>query len=111
MHKFLLRSRREALGLSALQLANQARCPVELVVHTEFGIAGGVGENLRHRLARAYRLAPERFNRLARHAEARLTRQLVDQRRAVHRLIPPEPPLKRAPAPKVWPRQLAIPVR
>ena len=80
MDKFLLRSRREALGLTALQLANQARCPIEAVIHTEFGFPGWFEGEIRRRLAAAYGLQPDRFNRLARHAEARMARRLGRQR-------------------------------
>ena len=80
MDKFLLRSRREAMGMTALQLANRARCPVEAVIHTEFGFPGWFEKELRNRLAEAYGLRPERYNRLVRHAEVRLARRLDQQR-------------------------------
>ena len=83
MEEFPLRSRREALGLSQLQLANRAHCPIEVVIHTEFGLPDEFGERVRERLAMAYRLAPRRFNRLVRHAVARFARRQGEQRRAL----------------------------
>ncbi len=83
MEEFPLRTRRESLGLSQLQLANRARCPVEVVIHTEFGIAAEFSDEVENRLATAYRLAPRRFHRLVRHALARFARRQGEQRRAI----------------------------
>ena len=83
MEEFPLRTRRESLGLSQLQLANRARCPVEVVIHTEFGLPSDFGDEIQNRLATAYRLAPRRFDRLVRHALARFARRQGEQRRAL----------------------------
>jgi len=76
MARFLLRARREALGLSVLQVASEARCPAETVVHTELGLEFPVDAEVESRLAHAYRLDPGRFHRLALHAEALFAKRL-----------------------------------
>jgi transcriptional regulator with XRE-family HTH domain len=59
-----LRHIREAMGLSPFDLAREARCPVEILLRAEFGIAVPHGE-VRRRLASAYRLPPAEYLRLA----------------------------------------------
>jgi hypothetical protein len=71
------------MGLSQLQLANRAHCPVEVVIHTEFGLPSEFGDEIQNRLATAYCLAPRRFSRLVRHALARFARRQGEQRRAL----------------------------
>jgi hypothetical protein len=59
-----LRALREALGATALQLADEAACPVEILLRAEFGLSLPKGEQ-RARLAAAYHLAVEDYVRLA----------------------------------------------
>lgn len=60
-----LRTRREELGLTPLELADIAKCSVEIVLHAEFGIDVPSGEDLQRRLAEAYRLEPREYLRMA----------------------------------------------
>jgi transcriptional regulator with XRE-family HTH domain len=59
-----LRIVREAMGLTPLDLAARVGCPVEVVLRAEFGLALP-REEVRARLAAAYRLALEDYVRLA----------------------------------------------
>jgi len=63
MSTFLLRDRRESLGLSLLDLAREAGCSAEIVMHAEFGMELPRDMNLRDRLARAYRMSRVHFDR------------------------------------------------
>ena len=60
-----LRGRRTRLGLTALQLADRAACPVEIVLRAEFGMAVPVDRGIRARLAAAYEMGPMDYLRLA----------------------------------------------
>lgn len=60
-----LRGLRKRLGLTALQMADRAACPVEIVLRAEFGMAVPVDHGIRARLAAAYRLKPMDYLRLA----------------------------------------------
>lgn len=60
-----LRGRRKRLGLTALELADRAACPVEIVLRAEFGMAVPVDRGVRARLAAAYQLKPVDYLRLA----------------------------------------------
>jgi transcriptional regulator with XRE-family HTH domain len=59
-----LRALREALGATALELADEASCPVEILLRAEFGLSLPYGDH-RRRLATAYRLPVEDYVRLA----------------------------------------------
>ncbi|HEX5139283.1 MAG TPA: helix-turn-helix domain-containing protein [Planctomycetota bacterium] len=59
-----LRALREAMGVTALELAAEAACPVETLLRAEFGLSLP-REELRRRLATAYRLPVEEYVRLA----------------------------------------------
>jgi len=59
-----LRALREAMGATALELADEAACPVEILLRAEFGLSLPHGD-ARQRLAEAYRLAVEDYVRLA----------------------------------------------
>ena len=63
MSTFLLRDRRESLGLSLLDLAREAGCSAEVVMHAEFGMDLPRDMKLRDRLARAYRMSRVHFDR------------------------------------------------
>jgi len=63
MSAFLLRDRRESLGLSLLDLAREAGCSAEIVMHAEFGMELPRELSLRDRLARAYRMTRVQFDR------------------------------------------------
>lgn len=52
------------MGLTPFDLAREARCPVEVLLRAEFGIALPQ-EDVRRRLAAAYRLAAGDYLRLA----------------------------------------------
>jgi hypothetical protein len=65
-----LRALREAMGATALDLAGEARCPVEVLLRAEFGLSLPIGD-ARRRLAAAYRLAVEDYVRLALEAAER----------------------------------------
>jgi transcriptional regulator with XRE-family HTH domain len=58
-----LRARREKLGLTALELAAEAACPVEVLLRAEFGLAVPRAAE-RRRLAKAYRLPLDAYLRL-----------------------------------------------
>jgi transcriptional regulator with XRE-family HTH domain len=60
-----LREVRLALGLNPLQVAALASCPVETVVHAEFGTLVPVDEAVRGRLAKVYGLTVAEFLELA----------------------------------------------
>ncbi len=60
-----LRGLREARGLTALEMAALAECPVEVVLKGEFGVAVPMGDGLRARLAAAYGLEIQDYVRLA----------------------------------------------
>ena len=60
-----LRAQREATGLTALDIAARADCPVEVVLRSEFGISVPVDRGLRGRLAVAYGLSADAYLRLA----------------------------------------------
>lgn len=59
-----LRALREAMGVTALELASEACCPVEVVLRAEFGLSIPKVEH-RRRLAAAYRLRVADYVRLA----------------------------------------------
>ena len=59
-----LRERRESLGLTLLDLARTARCSAETVLHAEFGMELPRDLRLRGRLADAYSLSRNRYDRL-----------------------------------------------
>jgi len=59
-----LRGLRESMGMNPFDLADEARCPVEVLLRAEFGIALPRGD-LRGRLAAAYRLPVSDYVRLA----------------------------------------------
>ena len=71
-----LRDIREAMGLTATQLADVADCPVEVLLRAEFGVTLPVGEAVRGRLAHAYRLNRREYLRLALDAAEHATRAL-----------------------------------
>ena len=60
-----LRSVREELGLNAVQLAERADVPVEVVLRAEFGEAVPRGDDIRERLAAAYGLEVRSYLDLA----------------------------------------------
>lgn len=60
-----LRDVRLARGLNPLQVAALAACPVETVVHAEFGTLVPIDDGVRRRLAEVYGLSVEEFLRLA----------------------------------------------
>jgi len=60
-----LRTRREALGLTALEVAARAGCPVEVVLRAEFGTHLPHDRRLLARLAGAYGVSGEAYLRLA----------------------------------------------
>ncbi|MEM8883991.1 MAG: hypothetical protein AAGD14_07985 [Planctomycetota bacterium] len=64
MATFDLRSRRESMGLSLLELAREAKCSAETVLHAEFGMELPRDIKLRDRLAVAYRLTRTRYDRM-----------------------------------------------
>lgn len=59
-----LRGLREAMGATPFDLAEEARCPVEVLLRAEFGIALP-REDQRRRLAAAYRVPLSDYVRLA----------------------------------------------
>lgn len=59
-----LRALREAFGATALDLAREAACPVEVLLRAEFGLSLPSLEQ-RRRLAAAYGLVVEDYVRLA----------------------------------------------
>jgi transcriptional regulator with XRE-family HTH domain len=65
MRTYRLRSRREELGVTALQMAQAIGCSVQTVLNAEFGVELPKGEDLRDRLARAYQLTPREYIELA----------------------------------------------
>lgn len=65
MRMYRLRSRREELGITALQMAHVVGCTVQTVLNAEFGVEVPSGEDLRTRLAGAYRLSPREYLELA----------------------------------------------
>jgi len=65
MRMYRLRSRREELGVTALQMAQDVGCSVQTVLNAEFGIEVPSGDDLRSRLARAYDLSPREYIELA----------------------------------------------
>ncbi len=67
-----LRARREALGLTALEMAGLSGCPVEVVLRAEFGLEVP-REAAVARLARAYCVAPDEYLRRALDAAERST--------------------------------------
>ena len=60
-----LRERRESMGLGALDVAERARCPVEVVLRAELGAAVPIGLHLQEALARAYGLGRREYVDLA----------------------------------------------
>lgn len=73
-----LRGRRKRLGLTALQVADRAACPVETLLRAEFGMAVPVDRGIRARLAAAYGLEPMDYLRLALDAAERsVTRDAI----------------------------------
>lgn len=56
--------RREALGLTLLDLARKAECSAEIVLHAEFGVDMPRDRGLRDRLAGAYRLTRPNYDRM-----------------------------------------------
>lgn len=60
-----LRTRREALGLTALEVAGLAGCTVEVVLRAEFGAHVPHDRFVIARLAAAYGLAGDAYLRLA----------------------------------------------
>jgi hypothetical protein len=60
-----LRARREAMGLTALETAALAGCPVEVVLRAEFGVHVPHDPPTVARLAAAYGLAGDDYLRLA----------------------------------------------
>ena len=56
---------REQLGLSALELARRADCPVETVVRAEMGLSLPTADPERQRLAKGYGIPLDEFLRLA----------------------------------------------
>lgn len=60
-----LRALREGMGVTAPELADAAGCPVEVVLRAEFGMAVPVDDDLRARLAAAYKLTAQAYLRLA----------------------------------------------
>ena len=64
MNSHELLDRREALGLTLLDLARKAECPAEIVLHAEFGVDMPRDLGLRDRLAGAYRLTRLHYDRM-----------------------------------------------
>ncbi|HEX5136574.1 MAG TPA: helix-turn-helix transcriptional regulator [Planctomycetota bacterium] len=60
-----LRARREALGLTALDLAGLAGCTVDVVLRAEFGVHVPHDRFVLARLAAAYGLGGDAYLRLA----------------------------------------------
>jgi transcriptional regulator with XRE-family HTH domain len=60
-----LRARREALGLTALEMAGLAGCPVEVVLRAEFGVHVPHDRLVLARLSAAYGLVADAYVRLA----------------------------------------------
>lgn len=60
-----LRARREALGLTALEMAGLSGCPVEVVLRAEFGMHVPHDPAAVARLAAAYCVAVDTYLRLA----------------------------------------------
>lgn len=67
-----LRARREALGLTALDMAGLAGCPVEIVLRAEYGMHVPHDRHVLARLSAAYGLAGDAYVRLALDAAERL---------------------------------------
>jgi hypothetical protein len=67
-----LRARREAMGLTALDVAGLAGCAVEVVLRAEFGMQVPHERSVIARLAAAYCLAGDAYLRLALDAAERL---------------------------------------
>lgn len=73
-----LRGQRKRLRLTALQVADRAACPVEIVLRAEFGMAVPVDRGIRARLAAAYEIEPLDYLRLALDAAERsVTRDAI----------------------------------
>jgi transcriptional regulator with XRE-family HTH domain len=67
-----LRARREAVGLTALDMAGLSGCPVEVVLRAEFGIHLPHERFVVARLAAAYGLTGDAYIRLVLDAAERL---------------------------------------
>ena len=67
-----LRARREAMGLTALEMAGLAGCPVETVLRAEFGMQVPHDRFVLARLAGAYCIGVDTYLRLALDAAERL---------------------------------------
>lgn len=67
-----LRARREAMGLTALEMAGLAGCPVEVVLRAEFGMQVPHDPVVLARLAGAYCIGVDTYLRLALDAAERL---------------------------------------
>jgi transcriptional regulator with XRE-family HTH domain len=67
-----LQARREALGLTALEMSRLAGCAVEVVLRAEFGMHVPHERGVLARLAAAYGLAADKYLRLALDAAERL---------------------------------------
>ena len=67
-----LRMRREAMGLTALEMAGLAGCRVEVVLRAEFGIQVPHERQVLARLAGAYCIGVDTYLRLALDAAERL---------------------------------------
>jgi transcriptional regulator with XRE-family HTH domain len=60
-----LRAKREALGVTPLQMAASAGCPVEVVLRAEFGTHVPHDRRLLTRLAESYGVSDETYVRMA----------------------------------------------
>jgi transcriptional regulator with XRE-family HTH domain len=67
-----LRARREAIGVTALEMAGLAGCPVEMVLRAEFGLHVPHDHAMLARLAAAYGLPANEYLRLALDAAERV---------------------------------------
>jgi transcriptional regulator with XRE-family HTH domain len=67
-----LRARREAVGLTAVEMAGLVGCPVEVVLRAEFGMHVPHDRRVLARLSAAYGLAGDAYMRLALDAAERL---------------------------------------
>jgi transcriptional regulator with XRE-family HTH domain len=77
---YRLRSLREELGMTALQMAQAIGCSVQTVLNAEFGVELPKGEELRVRLAGAYRLSPRQYIELALDAAEGFARNEIARR-------------------------------
>jgi len=68
-----LRARREALGVTALEMAGLAGCTVDTVLRAEFGVQVPIDPSLLARLAAAYGFAGDVYLRLALDAAEQLS--------------------------------------